>query len=118
CPAHTFWDGYKGGACYHCGDGQRTGYHIDTDQSCSMVEHTPAEFVKNVGCTEHASWEIGKPRPYTDVVKEKCFACPVIDKDTGDVLIAEKTILSGDDCQVEVRWSPTQVLTRRITGSD
>ena len=76
------------------------------------------EFVKNVGCTGHDSWEIGKPRPYPDVTKGKCFACPVIDKDTGDVLIAEKTAYSGDNCHVKVRWHPTQVLGKHITGYD
>ncbi len=121
CPAQSFWDSYNGGACYHCGNGNRTGYHIDSEQSCSRVDYKPATFVKAVGCTEYEGpWEIGKPRPYTNVVKGKCYACPVLDPRTGDVLISDRILDATEQagCKVRLRWQPTQVKGKHVTGKD
>jgi hypothetical protein len=118
CPKQTFWDGYNGGACYHCGNGNRTAYPVNGDKACSRIDRTPATFVKNVGCPSQESWEIGDPRPYTDVIKYKCYACPVLDDQTGDVVISEQSVWSGEDCRVRLRWKPTQVRGRTIAGKD
>ena len=93
CPTASFWDGYNGGACYTCPAGyERSAEHIATDWGCFRVAEKPATFVKNLGCAEQTSWKIGEPKPFPDLGLGTCYACPVLDVETGEMLVTQRSI--------------------------
>ena len=122
CPTASFWDGYDGGACYTCPDGyKRSSEHIAGDWGCFKNDKKAAEFKKNLGCSEQTEWSLGKPKPFPDLGLNKCFSCPTLDAQTGDILITNRSLSAADSanaCRVELRWKPTKVKTLRIAYSE
>jgi hypothetical protein len=122
CPTDSIWDMYDGGACYTCPDGyKRSSEHIAGDWGCFKNDKKAAEFKKNLGCSEQTEWSLGKPKPFPDLGLNKCFACPTLDTQTGDILITDRSLSAADSanaCRVELRWKPTKVKTLRIAYSE
>jgi hypothetical protein len=122
CPTDSIWDGYDGGACYTCPDGyKRSAEHIAGDWGCFKNDKKAAEFKKNLGCSEQTEWSLGKPKPFPDLGLNKCYSCPTLDAQTGDILITNRSIYAADAanaCRIELRWKPTKVKTLRIAYSE
>jgi len=122
CPTGSIWDMYDGGACYTCPDGyERSTEHIAGDWGCFKNDKKAATFKKNLGCSEQTEWSLGKPKPFPDLGLNKCFSCPTLDAQTGDILITNRSLSAADSanaCRVELRWKPTKVKTLRIAYSE
>ncbi|MEP6995734.1 MAG: tectonin domain-containing protein, partial [Acidobacteriota bacterium] len=122
CPSDAFWDGWNGGTCWKCPDGYaRSVSPINGDWGCFRQADKVAEFKKNLGCSQQTEWSLGKPKPFPDLGLNKCFACPTLDENTGEVLITQRSINAADSaqaCRIQFRWKPAGVKTLRVASSE